>query len=74
MLVGIVKYTINGKIVPIVWEAERLILEKIKMENEINELWNTINWRKMPHNHKDILHHDTCSLCVIEQALYGGKD
>ncbi len=43
------------------------------MDNEMNELWNTINWRQFPHNHEDILHHDTCGLCVIEQALYRPK-
>jgi hypothetical protein len=44
------------------------------MDNEINDLWKQINWRIIEHTHSDILHHDTCVLCVIEQALYGGKD
>ena len=39
------------------------------------ELWEAINWRKMPHNHDNALAVlDTCPLCVIEQALYGGKE
>lgn len=44
------------------------------MDSETEELWKQVNWRIMPHSHKDILYHDTCSLCVIEQALYGGKE
>lgn len=37
------------------------------------EYWKEINWRKIPHNHGDIFGHDTCPLCVIENALYGYK-
>ncbi len=38
------------------------------------EYFKEINWRTIAHKHSDILHHDTCPLCIMEQALYGGKD
>ncbi len=44
------------------------------MDNESMEYFKEINWRMIQHNHDGIMHFDTCGLCVIEQALYGGKD
>lgn len=38
------------------------------------EYFKEINWRIVAHSHQDIMHHNTCGLCVIEQALYGGKE
>ncbi len=68
---GTVKCMTNGKIVQTVKEQGR-----IQMENSewINEFWQALNWRIMKHNHTNVLSViDTCPLCVIEQALYGGK-
>ena len=42
-------------------------------ENEWDELHKELNWRKIMHNHIDIFGHNTCALCVIENALYGYK-
>lgn len=47
-------------------------LEYLAQDNEMLESWLQVNWRIVKHNHTDVLHHDTCGLCVLEWALYGG--
>lgn len=58
------------KTVPIVTGLEW----SLDMDNESMEYFKEINWRMIRHNHDGIMHFDTCGLCVIEQALYGGKE
>lgn len=40
-------------------------------EDEFDELAAEVNWLVVSHNHKDLLHHDTCPSCLMEWAIYG---
>lgn len=40
-------------------------------DEEMEDMSAEVNWLIIPHNHKDYLHHDTCSSCVMEWAIYG---
>ncbi len=66
----IVKSMMTGKIVPTVAGPDG----SLEMDSESMEYFKEINWRMIQHNHAGIMHFDTCGLCVIEQALYGGRD